>query len=104
MCIFICTSICFRDSTGKLPFQLAKDKSTRNAFRRFMAQYPQKYNYQLAQVSQMMIEGHLHLLFFFSVCQIPSPLTEEMEVEQRGKKAAKKRAQKLAKQKRTKVE
>nr|CAG8484014.1 4774_t:CDS:2 [Entrophospora candida] len=46
-------------------YEIAKDKETRNVFRRFMADEPDKYDWKLARV--------------------PSPLTKEMEGEQRYK-------------------
>ena len=54
-----------RDSTGHVPYLVAKEKAVRDCFRRFMAQRPKAYDYTAAQ--------------------IPSPLTEEMERERREK-------------------
>ena len=42
--------ILFRDGNGKLPYVLARDKPTRDAFRRFMNNYPETYDYTAAQV------------------------------------------------------
>ena len=39
-----------RDSRGRVPFNVAKDKETRIEFRRFMASYPNKFDYKKAQV------------------------------------------------------
>ena len=62
---------------------MAKDKTVRDAFRRFMAQHPTLYDYSAAKV--------------------PSPLTEEMERERKEKMAEKKKALKKAKRQREKV-
>lgn len=59
---------CARDAKGRAPYALAADKDTRDAFRRFMAQHPDRWDY--------------------STSGIPSPLTEEMEAAQQAKKAA----------------
>ena len=40
-----------RASTGRVPYDVAKDKETRNVFRRFMAAFPEKFNYNEARVS-----------------------------------------------------
>ncbi|GLI65482.1 hypothetical protein VaNZ11_009020 [Volvox africanus] len=56
------------DAKGRTPYALAGDKATRDAFRRFMAQHPDKWDYAAAG--------------------IPSPLTEDMEAAQQAKKAA----------------
>ncbi|GMH35473.1 hypothetical protein BSKO_03341 [Bryopsis sp. KO-2023] len=58
------------DGRRKTPYQVAPTKATRNVFRRFMAQQPDKWDYKIAGV--------------------PSPLTEEMAAEQHGKKSSKK--------------
>ena len=39
-----------KDSSGKVPYLVAKDKETRDMFRRFMAAYPSAYEYAAAQV------------------------------------------------------
>ncbi|GLC32961.1 hypothetical protein PLESTM_000008700 [Pleodorina starrii] len=57
-----------RDAKGRTPYALAADRDTRDAFRRFMAQQPDRWDYAAAG--------------------IPSPLTEEMEAAQQAKKAA----------------
>ncbi|XP_057293039.1 ankyrin repeat and zinc finger domain-containing protein 1-like isoform X2 [Hydractinia symbiolongicarpus] len=67
---------CERNKEGKVPYDVAADKSTRNEFRRFMAKYPEKYDYKKAK--------------------IPSPLSEEQEDEQRRKNAEKKKSQNKA--------
>lgn len=71
-----------RDSSGQLPFLVAKEKSVRDSFRRFMAQHPLAHDYTAAQ--------------------IPSPLTEEMERERRGKLAERRREKKRAKKQKEK--
>ena len=40
-----------KDSSGKVPYLVAKDKETRDMFRRFMAAYPSAYEYAAALVS-----------------------------------------------------
>ena len=55
-----------RDSSGRPPYCLAREKAVRDAFRRFMAQFPTAFDYTAAQV--------------------PSPLTEEKERERREKR------------------
>ncbi|GFR47196.1 hypothetical protein Agub_g8788 [Astrephomene gubernaculifera] len=59
---------CVRDAKGRTAYGLAADKDTRDAFRRFMAQQPDRWDY--------------------STSGIPSPLTDEMEAAQSAKKAA----------------
>eukprot|EP00198_Chlamydomonas_reinhardtii_P013555 XP_001702892.1 predicted protein [Chlamydomonas reinhardtii] len=59
---------CARDGKGRPPYDLASDKETRDAFRRFMAQQPDRWDY--------------------STSGIPSALTEEMEAAAAAKKAA----------------
>ncbi|ORX84980.1 hypothetical protein K493DRAFT_341854 [Basidiobolus meristosporus CBS 931.73] len=51
--------------TPKVPYDVAKDKNTRNAFRRLMADYPNEWDWKAAHV--------------------PSPLTKEMLEEQERK-------------------
>lgn len=40
----------FRDGSGKVPYLLARDKPTRDTFRRFMNNFPGAYDYVAAQV------------------------------------------------------
>ncbi|XP_060785144.1 tRNA endonuclease ANKZF1 isoform X2 [Neoarius graeffei] len=68
----------WRDRKGQTPYAVAPDKESRNMFRKFMAEHPNKYDYAKAQV--------------------PGPLTAEIE----SKKAEKKAAQKAAKKQREK--
>ncbi|CAI2172415.1 14514_t:CDS:2 [Funneliformis geosporum] len=63
------------------PYDLAKDKETRNVFRRYMAEHMDKWNW---------INAH-----------VPSPLTKEMEEEQLRKQKEKKRKDKERKKKAT---
>lgn len=56
---------CSKDKAGRTPYTLAKDKETRNIFRRFMAQHPSKWDWHAASV--------------------PSPLTDELEAAQLAK-------------------
>lgn len=72
-----------RDSSGRSPYCLAREKAVRDVFRRFMAQFPTAYDYTAAQ--------------------IPSPLTEEKERERREKVAEKKRERRKAKKQKEKV-
>ncbi|KAL4609023.1 ankyrin repeat and zinc finger domain-containing protein 1-like [Arapaima gigas] len=67
-----------RDKKGQTPYSVAAEKDTRNAFRKYMAEHPDKYDYSKAQV--------------------PGPLTADIE----SRKAEKKRAQKAAKKQREK--
>ncbi|XP_052421677.1 ankyrin repeat and zinc finger domain-containing protein 1 isoform X2 [Carassius gibelio] len=67
-----------KDKKGQTPYGVAAEKDTRNTFRKYMAEHPQKYDYTKAQV--------------------PGPLTEEIE----SKKAEKKKAQKAARKQREK--
>ncbi|XP_028848189.1 ankyrin repeat and zinc finger domain-containing protein 1 isoform X2 [Denticeps clupeoides] len=61
-----------KDRKGQTPYNVAPEKDTRNAFRKYMAEHPDKYDYGKAQV--------------------PAPLTSDIEA----KKAEKKKAQKAA--------
>ncbi|XP_019849233.1 PREDICTED: ankyrin repeat and zinc finger domain-containing protein 1-like [Amphimedon queenslandica] len=73
-----------KDGNGKTPYEIAMDRQTRDAFRRFMNQWPQAHDYNSAQ--------------------IPCPLTGEMEAVRRGKKAEKRRQQKKAQKDKKKAE
>ncbi|NWI69509.1 ANKZ1 protein, partial [Todus mexicanus] len=65
-----------RDRQDRTPYCVSADKPTRNAFRKFMVDHPDKYDYGRAKV--------------------PGPLTQEMEA----KKLEKKRAQKAQRKQR----
>ncbi|XP_026001020.1 ankyrin repeat and zinc finger domain-containing protein 1 [Astatotilapia calliptera] len=67
-----------RDNKGQTPYIVAPDKDTRNVFRKYMGDNPDKYDYSKAQ--------------------IPGPLTAEIEL----KKMEKKKAQKAQKKQREK--
>ncbi|XP_034742434.1 ankyrin repeat and zinc finger domain-containing protein 1 isoform X2 [Etheostoma cragini] len=67
-----------RDNKGQTPYIVAPDKDTRNVFRKYMAENPDKYDYSKAQV--------------------PGPLTAEIE----SKKTEKKKAQKALRKQREK--
>ncbi|XP_024142335.1 ankyrin repeat and zinc finger domain-containing protein 1 [Oryzias melastigma] len=67
-----------RDNRGQTPYIVCPDKDTRNVFRKYMGENPDKYDYRKAQV--------------------PGPLTAETE----SKKAEKKKAQKAQKKQREK--
>ncbi|XP_052091788.1 ankyrin repeat and zinc finger domain-containing protein 1-like isoform X2 [Mytilus californianus] len=71
-----------KDKYGQTAYQITSDKETRNEFRRFMAKFPDRYDYDSGK--------------------IPGPLTEEMEAERRKKEAERKKQQKKAKQERDK--
>ncbi|EKX39144.1 hypothetical protein GUITHDRAFT_143749 [Guillardia theta CCMP2712] len=66
-----------RDGSGKVPYELCKGKEERDAFRRFWASEPDKWDY--------------------SKSQIPSMLTIEMEEQQKQKAAEKKEKEKQRK-------
>ncbi|XP_076603555.1 tRNA endonuclease ANKZF1 isoform X1 [Chaetodon auriga] len=59
-----------RDNKGQTPYIVAPDKDTRNVFRKYMGENPDKYDYTRAQV--------------------PGPLTAEIESKQLEKKKAQK--------------
>ncbi|XP_064290888.1 tRNA endonuclease ANKZF1 isoform X2 [Passer domesticus] len=65
-----------RDRQERTPYCISADRRTRNAFRKFMVEHPDKYDYSRARV--------------------PGPLTQEMEA----KKLEKKRAQKAQRKQR----
>ncbi|XP_039673664.1 ankyrin repeat and zinc finger domain-containing protein 1 isoform X2 [Perca fluviatilis] len=67
-----------RDNKGQTPYIVAPDKDTRNVFRKYMGENPDKYDYNKAQV--------------------PGPLTAEIE----SKKTEKKKAQKALRKQREK--
>ncbi|XP_028993233.1 ankyrin repeat and zinc finger domain-containing protein 1 [Betta splendens] len=67
-----------RDDNGQTPYTVAPDKDTRNVFRKYMGENPDKYDYSKAQV--------------------PGPLTAEME----SKLTEKRKAQKAQKKQREK--
>lgn len=60
----------YRDRKGQTPYIVAPDKDTRNVFRKYMGENPDKYDYSKAQV--------------------PGPLTAEIEAKQTEKKKAQK--------------
>ncbi|KFR04468.1 Ankyrin repeat and zinc finger domain-containing protein 1, partial [Opisthocomus hoazin] len=70
------SSLSRRDGQERTPYCVSADKLTRNAFRKFMVDHPDKYDYSRAKV--------------------PGPLTQEMEA----KKLEKKRAQKAQRKQR----
>ncbi|XP_006822109.1 tRNA endonuclease ANKZF1-like [Saccoglossus kowalevskii] len=71
-----------KDKNNRSSYASCIDKATRNEFRKFMADYPNKYNY--------------------SVAQIPAPLTSEMEEEKSVKLAEKRKERKKAKREKLK--
>lgn len=42
--------ITYRDNKGQTPYIVAPDKDTRNVFRKYMGENPDKYDYRRAQV------------------------------------------------------
>ncbi|KAM9709316.1 tRNA endonuclease ANKZF1 isoform 1-T1 [Menidia menidia] len=72
-----------RDCKGQTPYIVAPDKDTRNVFRKYMAENPEKYDYSKAQV--------------------PGPLTAEIESKKMEKKKAQ-RAQRKQREKEQKEE
>ncbi|KAL4112462.1 hypothetical protein QTP88_016247 [Uroleucon formosanum] len=58
-----------KNKDAKTPYELAPDKSTRKVFRKFMAVFPDKYDYDKAR--------------------LPGPLTEELQEELKERKKAK---------------
>ncbi len=56
---------CIQERGGRTPYAVAKDKVTRNVFRRFMATHPDMWDWHAADV--------------------PSPLTDELEATQAAK-------------------
>ncbi|XP_064614070.1 uncharacterized protein LOC135477796 [Liolophura sinensis] len=71
-----------KDHFGQTPYTSSKSKEVRNEYRRFMARFPDRYDYLKAE--------------------IPGPLTEEMEKERKKKEAERKKVQRKAKQERLK--
>ncbi|KAK9810484.1 hypothetical protein WJX72_011395 [[Myrmecia] bisecta] len=69
-----CADPAVLDARGRPPYDVASEKSVRDAFRRFMACEPAKWDYAAAAV--------------------PSPLSEELEAQQQAKQAEKKARQK----------
>jgi len=74
---------CVSNKQGKVPYELATTKKPRDEFRKYMANHPDKYDYQKAK--------------------IPSPLTAELEQEQQRKAAEKKKQQQKARREKQKA-
>lgn len=72
-----------RDSAAQTPYSVSADKRTRNSFRKYREENPDKYNY--------------------SKSQIPGPISEEVEARKSEKKRAQ-RAQRKQKEKEDKEE
>ena len=72
-----------KDKQKKVPFVMAESKDTRNTFRKFIGEQPERYDYKTAQ--------------------IPAPLSKEDEEEKQKKQAEKKRAQRQAKREKEKL-
>lgn len=107
----------FRDDQERTPYCVSADKLTRNTFRKFMVDHPDKYDYSHAKVGAcplLSLSGGwgtpeqstscscVPLLMaqweiLTALCpQVPGPLTQEMEA----KKLEKKRAQKAQRKQR----
>lgn len=102
-----------RDRQERTPYCVSADRPTRNAFRKFMVDHPDKYDYSRAKVGTCPLpspaggpqSSPLPLLplpqaqweMLPALCpQVPGPLTQEMEA----KKLEKKRAQKAQRKQR----
>ena len=72
-----------RDKLKKVPYMLAETKDTRNVFRKFAGEFPEKYDYKTAM--------------------IPPPLSKEEEDAKQAKQLEKKKAQRQAKREKEKV-
>ncbi|KAG8236162.1 hypothetical protein J437_LFUL005269 [Ladona fulva] len=72
-----------KNKKGQSPYAFAANKEIRNTFRRFMADFPDKYDYVKAQV--------------------PGPLTEELEKELEAKAAERRKLARKAKKEKEKV-
>ncbi|KAG6546346.1 hypothetical protein Mapa_012387 [Marchantia paleacea] len=72
-----------RDGRDRTPYSLAGDKETRNVFRRYMARFPDQWDWHAANV--------------------PSALTEEMELAQAAREADKKAKRKEIEKERKKL-
>jgi len=72
-----------KDKSKKVPYMLATEKDTRNIFRKFSGEYPERYDYKTAQ--------------------IPPPLSKEAEEEKAAKVNEKKKAQRLIKREKEKL-
>jgi len=73
-----------KDKMKKVPYMLASEKETRNVFRKFMGEFPDRYDYKSAQV--------------------PAPLSKEAEEEKAAKVNEKKKAQRMAKKEKEKLQ
>jgi len=74
---------CIQETGGRTPYAVAKDKVTRNVFRRFMATHPDMWDWHAADV--------------------PSPLTDELEATQAAKQAEKDAKRKAREKERKKL-
>lgn len=84
-----------RDNKGQTPYIVAPDKDTRNVFRKFMGENPDRYDYKKAQVKRKLKActssnrcAFLTKLFSLGPLKVPGPLTEDMESKQLEKKRA----------------
>ncbi|CAG0916673.1 unnamed protein product [Notodromas monacha] len=74
---------CMKDNRDRVPYQVAVDKESRNAFRRFMGTHPERFDWSNARV--------------------PSALTDDLEKQQAAKKAERRKAQKEIKKEKDRV-
>ncbi|XP_023329835.1 ankyrin repeat and zinc finger domain-containing protein 1 isoform X2 [Eurytemora carolleeae] len=74
---------CVRDKLKRVPYTLAQDKETRNIFRKFQGNFPNRYDWKGAQV--------------------PPPLTQQEEEEKERKQSEKKKAKRLEKKEKDKL-
>ena len=72
-----------RDKQKKVAYMMAETKDTRNIFRKFMGEFPDKYDYKNAM--------------------IPPPLSQEEEAEKQAKQNEKKKAQRQVKKEKEKL-
>jgi len=50
MCLFFIKKVICRDGKGRLPYVISGSKETRQEFRRFVADFPDMYDYTRSQV------------------------------------------------------
>ena len=72
-----------RDKQKKVAYMMAESKDTRNVFRKFMGEFPDRYDYKSGMV--------------------PPPLSQEEEAQKQAKQNEKKKAQRQAKREQEKL-
>lgn len=73
-----------RDKFGQTPYNFAKDKESRNEFRKFMGQFPDRYDYKAAQVSALnSFKTYICFILHkgFSCKNYPPPKKKKKELE-----------------------